>query len=387
MPKECQIFHICEDEKFINSAIEQFEHCFQGCNTFYVLPISLEENFKHVKIQDFVHKTTPETLIKISTTLPEKAIIVLHSLSPRFYDFVLRLPKSVKVIWFCFGFEVYNDANYFKNSYLLDVITRKKFPERVLSSKEKLMEQARPFYRLVKPSLPLSPKEYKHEVIKRIDHLGSSFEEEFAQVCKIIKQKKIFFDFWYYPLEQILDVTSEITIDKKSIIIGNSGFKTGNHLDVFNTIKNYPLDNIDIIVPLNYGESKYIQEVLSQGEKYFLDTFNPLLDYMPLADYNAILESVGVAILNNKRQQAVGNTIALLWFGAKVFLSHKNPFYNYLKRIGIHVYCYETELNAKSSAQFLSLEEIERNRKLLFKKLNKECLAELLKNQILKINA
>jgi hypothetical protein len=53
MPKELQIVHICEDEKFINSAVEQFEHCFPRQNTFFVLPVSSDENFKHVSAWQF----------------------------------------------------------------------------------------------------------------------------------------------------------------------------------------------------------------------------------------------------------------------------------------------------------------------------------------------
>ena len=386
MSKEFQIVHICEDEKFINSAVEQFEYCFPRQNTFFVLPISSDEHFKHVKSQDFIHRTAAD-LISISSTLSNSTIVVLHSLSPRFYDFVLQLPKNIKIIWFCFGFEVYNDSNYFKSNILLDAVTRAKFPDVKRLKKDQFIEIARPYYRLVKPTLPLSSKEYKHKVMQRINYLGSSFEEEFKQVCKLVKLKKQFFYFWYYPLELIVDVQKPIQYPKAKMIIGNSGFKSGNHLDVFDKIKNYSLTDIEIVVPLNYGETKYIQEILAEGEKYFNKAFKPLLDFMPLADYNTILESVGVAILNNKRQQAVGNTIALLWFGAKVFLSHKNPFYHYLKRIGVLVYCYETDLNEKSISQFLSLEQIEHNRKLLFQELNKNHLAELLKNQILKINA
>ena len=180
----------------------------------------------------------------------------------------------------------------------------------------------------------------------------------------------------------IVDVNQPINYSKSKILIGNSGFKSNNHLDVFHKINTYSLKNLEIVVPLNYGEPKYIQEVLVEGKKDFNETFKPLLDFMPLADYNTILESVGVAILNNKRQQAVGNTIALLWFGAKVFLSHKNPFYHYLKRKGVLVYCYETELNEKSISQFLSLEQIEHNRIVLFQELNQAHLAALLKEQI-----
>ena len=382
MPKELHIVHICEDEKFINSAVEQFEHCFPSQNTFFVLPVSSDEHFKHVKSQDFIHKTAAEDLILFSSTLTNNAIVVLHSLSPRFYDFVLQLPKSIKIIWLCFGFEVYNDSNYFKSNILLDAVTRAKFPDVKRSKKDQFIEIARPYYRLLKPTLPLSSKESKRRVFKRIDYFGCPFLEEFQSVKKLLSIKRAFFNFWYYPLEIIIDIQQPIIYPKTNIIIGNSGFKSGNHLDVFDKIKNYSLKDIEIVVPLNYGEPKYIQEVLVEGKKDFNMAFKPLLDFMPLAVYNTILESVGVAILNNKRQQAVGNTIALLWFGAKVFLSHKNPFYHYLKRKGVLVYCYETELNQKSISQFLSLEQMEHNRIVLFQELSKAHLATLLKKQI-----
>lgn len=385
MIKAIQIVHICEDEKFINSAIDQFENCFPAQNTFYVLPISFEENFKHVKNRTFVHKTKPEDLIQIPSNLSDKSIVVLHSLSPRFYDFVLLLPKDVKIIWFCFGFEVYNDSNYYKNSILLDTITAREFPNKNKTHKQRFIEKIRPFYRLIKKTLPLSQRERKHKVIKRINYLGSSFKEEFEMVCKLINQKKEFFDFWYYPLELIVDSNAPVSLEKKTIIIGNSGSKSGNHLDVFDKIRNYSLQDIEIVVPLNYGDTTYIKEILIEGQNVFNVAFKPLLEFMPIQEYNIILESAGVAVLNNKRQQAIGNTIALLWFGTKVFLSNKNPFYHYLQRKGIIVYCYETELNDESISQFLSLEQIQHNRKLLFQELNKAHLVELLKNQIVNI--
>ena len=382
MPNSVQIIHLCQDEKFINSAVEQFEHCFPRQNTFFVLPVSSDEHFKHVKSRDFIHKTAAADLISISSTLPYNAIVVLHSLSPRFYDFILQLHKNIKIIWFCFGFEVYNDSNYFKTNILLDDITRAKFPDVKRSKKDQFIEIVRPYYRLLKTTLPFSSKEYKRKVFKRIDYFGCPFLEEFQSIKKLLSIKRVFFNFWYYPLELIVEVTHPIQLPKNILLIGNSGYKSGNHLDVFAKIKDFTRKGIEIVVPLNYGNPDYIQEILVQGKKEFNTAFKPLLHFMPLAEYNTILQSVGIAILNNKRQQAVGNTIALLWFGAKVFLSHKNPFYHYLKRIGIIIYCYETELNQKSSSQLLSLEQIEHNRKLLFQELNQAHLAQVLKQQI-----
>jgi len=233
----------------------------------------------------------------------------------------------------------------------------------------------------------LSAKEKKNKVMLRINYLGSSFKEEFLKVSKLIGQKKLFFDFWYYPLELIVDVNKNIYYPKKNILIGNSGFKTGNHLDVFAAIKNYNLVSNKIIVPLNYGIKEYINTVVAEGEQCFSEKYYPFLEFVSLQEYNAVLEEVGVAILNNKRQQAVGNTIGLLWMGAKVFLNKENPFYHYLKRIGIIVFCYQTELNEKSCNEYLSLEQIEVNRSILFTHLNREKLAAELKQQINNINA
>ena len=387
MPNSVQIIHICQDEKFINAAVTQFEHCFPNSNTFYAVTQNPAADFKHIKGKAFIHKILPQEAVALAHNIPKSALVILHSLNPFFIDFVLQLPKKNKVIWLCFGFEVYNDAHYFKEEELLEKLTRASFPNSPISRKKRIKEYLRPWYRIIKPGLELSRKEKKQKAIARIDFLGSSFSEEYAQVGKLIQQRKQFFNFWYYPLELIVDVTDLIYLPKKNLLIGNSGYKSGNHLDVFHAIKTFSIPtDAQVIVPLNYGESAYIQEVLASGKKHFKTMFNPLLNFMPLHEYNTHLESVGVAILNNKRQQAVGNTIALLWFGAKVFLSNKNPFYHYLKRMGVEIYSYETELNAKSITEFLSLESIEKNRKLLYTELNRNHLSDLLKTQILKIN-
>lgn len=380
-----KIIHICQDEKFINSAIQQFEFSFPGSNTFYV--VSHLPDFAHVKSQECVQHCNIQELKTIAQTVEKSVLVVLHSLSDTFYDFVLELPKENTIIWLCFGFEIYNDANFFKTKNLFDTITKNRFPEVKILKKKKIKDLARPYYRLLNKNLPLSSREYKVKVLKRINFLGSSFQEEFEAICLLIKQEKHFFDFWYYPLEQILDVSAPLNLDKKNILIGNSGSTSGNHLDVFNQLKRYNLIAEKIIVPLNYGESNYIDVVVNEGNNHFSQKFQPLLEFLSLQEYNVILEEVGIAIFNNRRQQAVGNTIALLWMGAKVFLSKHNPFYHFLKRKGLNIYCYEIDLNEQNCNQLLSLQQIEHNRSVLFNLLNREKLAVELQEQILKINA
>jgi hypothetical protein len=385
MPNAFNIIHLCEDEKFINSALEQFEYCFPGQNTFYVLTYDQEKDLKYIKASKIVHKISIDNLAVLAKKIPDNIYIVLHSLPPGFYSFVQEISRSIPLIWICFGFEVYKDPKFYKEEILLDKLTIKLFPPEKATIGKKIKDFSKVFFRFFNDKVSNSEIKSKKEAIKRINYLGTSFDEEFDQICQLINQKKEKFTFWYFPIEIIIDIKKTYPNNKSNLLIGNSGFVTLNHFDVFHKIEQFNLDNLNVVVPLNYGKQKYINEVLSEGRKIFKDRFNPILDFMPLDEYNNVLGSVGVAILNNRRQQAIGNTIGLLWFGAKVFLSEKNTFFKYLRRISIIVFSYEKELNEKSLKQFLTNEEIEHNRKILYKELNREHLSKLLRKQFLQI--
>ena len=165
---EIKIIHICEDEKFINSAITQFEGCFPEKNIFYVLQLPKTKELAHVKNQKCIQICNSQDLLTIAKNIENKVLVVLHSLSPCFYAFVLALPKENSIVWLCFGFEVYNDVTYFKSKNLLDRHTFAKFPDYQITFNKKLKDRLRPYYRLVKKALPLSPIEYKNRVMQRI---------------------------------------------------------------------------------------------------------------------------------------------------------------------------------------------------------------------------
>lgn len=383
-----RIIHIAEDEKFINSAYWQFETLYPQQNYFQIVVKDPDADFKYVEDRNGIFKlkygeTHFDTFIE---TLSDKDVVVFHSLSPEFYYIVRNLPSQIKCIWFCFGFEIYNDSNLFSENSLLDTITKKQFALPKETLKKRIKEKVRGSYRLINPKLPFSPIEIqvqrKREIMNRMNYLGSSFKEDYEKMSKFIGLRKKMFSFWYFPIERIVDVKDEIILDKPNVLIGNSGYKTGNHLDVFNKIKNYQFGGRKIIVPLNYGDESYIPVIMGEGGKAFSDAFQPITTFLELSQYNQIIQKCGVAILNNRRQQAVGNTIALLWFGSKVFLSNKNPFYRYLKRIRVIVFSYERDLCEQNISELLTFEQIKHNRNILFMNLNSELLLKELKVQM-----
>ena len=124
--------------------------------------------------------------------------------------------------------------------------------------------------------------------------------------------------------------------------------------------------------------------LLEKSGKLFGENFKPLIDFMPLSEYNFILQDCGIVIMNHKRQQAFGNIIISLWMGAKVYLNKENTIYQYLKRISVVVFSIEQDLKQDNENIFtlLSQEDQNHNRKTILSELNKEKLMTQLTTQI-----
>ena len=88
--------------------------------------------------------------------------------------------------------------------------------------------------------------------------------------------------------------------------------------------------------------------------------------------------------MNHYRQQAVGNILAMLWMGAKVFLDERNSFYHYLKRIEIHVFSISEDLVPENKTVFhkLTPDQVSTNRMILQNEIGIETLQRELKEQI-----
>ncbi len=133
-----------------------------------------------------------------------------------------------------------------------------------------------------------------------------------------------------------------------------------------------------VVVPLGYGDPKYRDIIVKKGRELFGEQFIPIVDFLPLHQYNQILSSCSYAIMNHLRQQAMGNILTVLFMGAKVFFQPKNTAYSFLKKEGVVVYSieqFQDEIQRK-----LSREEIEKNRSILKKIWGRETILQKTKN-------
>ncbi|MEL4386694.1 TDP-N-acetylfucosamine:lipid II N-acetylfucosaminyltransferase [Shewanella xiamenensis] len=139
------------------------------------------------------------------------------------------------------------------------------------------------------------------------------------------------------------ELTKSPDSSKVNIQVGNSADPTNNHLQVFEQLNQLDVQNRvgKIYCPLSYGNPSYAAEIKQLGEAMFGDKFYPLMDFMPLSQYNEILDKVDIAIFAHNRQQAMGNTINLLGRGKTVYMRADTSSYAQLTKLGIKVFALE----------------------------------------------
>lgn len=99
---------------------------------------------------------------------------------------------------------------------------------------------------------------------------------------------------------------------KLRILVGNSAFSSNNHIEVFERLSKFDLSNVEVWVPLSYGDELYKQNVIAAGNKLLRNSFIPITEFLDLKRYLRLLDSVDIGIFNHKKQQGMGNTINLL---------------------------------------------------------------------------
>ena len=145
----------------------------------------------------------------------------------------------------------------------------------------------------------------------------------------------------------------------RRILVGNSSTRTNRHKEAFELLSRYKNEDIEVCVPLSYGDDAYRSEVLEEGGRIFGEKFKPLLQMMEAQEYLDFLGTIAVGVFNHNRQQGMGNIQRLLAYGAKVYVSQEGPM---LKDFTDEGFClYPTEsIRCLEFEDFLAMDESDR---------------------------
>ncbi len=372
-----KILHLAKDEKFIDAANYLYEKAFPGSNTFLiVLPRSKNYNIKYISLKKnyiLLHgiKQAEE---KVREIIQYYDLIVLHG-----FDFfkaliVNRYPEKI-FNYIIFGGEIYNRHKKFRESIYGNKTIK------YVKQKRTLQEVLKNIYYFYKYKV-IDIYRFQFKQLKKINYFSAILKEDYELLLKenIITHKTQYLKFTYYPIEFIFGENKDLTVNNNNILLGNSASWSNNHIEAIDMLSEININKQKVIIPLSYGNKEYAKVVENYATKKLGDKIKVLKEFIPLQDYNKILQSCGIVIMNHYRQQAIGNILASMWMGAKIFLDKRNTFYHYLKRIGCYVYSMEELSN--DNINLLNKEQIQHNRNVLLKEIGTDAIVNYMKDNI-----
>lgn len=362
-----KVIHFITDDKFLNSTIEMFEEI-EGLNNRYLI-ISDEETPFHFLTSTKVEKIKTSDINNVILDPTSTDVIVIHNLSSLPCEYIKEIHPKIKVVWFSWGFDTYNNQ---KPQFPL-IPLKHQIKPKTMNLRYRLRfwnESLRLFFKNTNKKI-LIKRHIFIDSIHRIDYYSGVFpiEYDFLKKHPFFRAKQILFS---YPFEKDTikkeNLYHDIFPKGKTIQIGNCGKILSNHRNTFWLLQKMDLKDRKILVPLSYGGNNlYRSTVYEKGRQLFGDKFIPLTSFIELDKYIELTKSVSVAIYNIIRQMAVGNILLNLWNGAKVFLPEDSINYKHFKSLGYKVFSLEKDLNQKGIDTLLSDEEIIENRKKILK--------------------
>jgi hypothetical protein len=316
--KPAKTLHICSVDKFIPAFIEFVRINFDWEQHSFMLIGSAIEKYPIKLEKNIFRLTNISQLPALSFLMHQADKIILHGL---FYSNLVRFlalqPWLLKkCYWVMWGGDLYCHQL------------------RVRGFRSDVNEAIRVF------------------VIKRIGHFVTYIQGDYELAQQWYGAKGEHHNCLMYPSNLYKEyVLPSKQGDAVNIMVGNSADPTNNHAEVFEKLKPYKDQNIQIFCPLSYGLIEYAERMAKLGKELFGDKFTPLLDFMPFEKYLELLGNIDIAVFAHKRQQAMGNLISLLGLGKKVFMRDDITSWTFMNQSGIKVYSFDKlELNCLDEA-------------------------------------
>ena len=136
--------------------------------------------------------------------------------------------------------------------------------------------------------------------------------------------------------QQDIDAVKRGEHDKFQIQVNNSCDKST--LEILQQLGKFSSKEMRVTTVLSYGDMKYKDQILECGHKLFGDGFVPVLKYMPPIRYAEHMAQNDVLIMNQDRQQGIGNEFMALALGVKLFIKPSVTTYAHFSSRGIKVY-------------------------------------------------
>jgi hypothetical protein len=329
-----KILHILVDDKFIDMAIREYEAVSPGVHEFVL--VNASEPYRYVRHEQI--RNLASEMFATEIRRPEIRAVIFHSLPEEHYQLLKSVPIGKKVFWLGWGYDYYGsllatampDGNLLpRTSAIVRPNHQNRFVKIARSTIKKGLQTAK-----------LYPKSPDISVLNRVDYFSPVIDTEFRMALDNNPWFSPQYICWNYGT-----VEDDLALEDpaggspgNNLLVGNSATPTNNHYEIFESIRRQiDLSGRQVIVPLSYGDPDYRNQVLRFGRAILGAAFTPLVDFMPREQYIETLNSCGFVMMNQLRQQALGNICISTLLGAKVFLHTQNPLHGWLQAKGLVV--------------------------------------------------
>ena len=356
IPPSLKIAHIVVDDKFTDSAYDQFETVAPEQNTYFLITnndkLFYIEKTKIVKIPHDKHIDS-----QFIRHISKYDIVVFHSLTIFNQEIAIHLKKyPIIKIWIGMGYDYY-DIIYKEITKLylpatLKIITSNRIGDDIAQSN-------------------LQSEYLKKNAISAIDLFAPVLPNEYYMVRNVFPQKFRFPQYasWNYAKSSLI-FNNDLQINKQSnnTLLGNSATPTNNHLDAIISFSNHFIKKYKIVSPLSYGDNLYAKLFTLHANKILGNNFYALTKLLTFTQYTNIISNCSTVIMNHIRQQATGTVFSAICMGATVFLRKDNPLYELCHNIKLKVFSVQDlEKDSKLFTYKLTDSEIQNNKYILSK--------------------
>jgi len=333
-----KILHLMKKEKFLNSArnfynihFDNNEHTICYIN-FFGEESLIDRSISIPQIEIYFKRKSLKNIQKFKKVIKEYDFIVFHSLQfvSSITNLIWLLPQKYlsRFIWIEWGADLYKDYKGIAS---------------VINSR---------FKTKIGYYIAIFPPD--------IDVFKAKFPRSKA---------KLYYAPYIGPYapSYMQDTHSHSSLFKKNgiltIQIGQNANEGLHHIETLDILKKFKDENIQIIMPMNYGGNKeYVNEVEKHAVSIFGDKVQVVKEFLPVDQYWEMMKNVDIAIFHTDRQAGLGNIHRALWHDVKVYLCENGVMYQYFRKRGAPVQRIENIVNESfidfSSTPILTNDEI-----------------------------
>lgn len=177
----------------------------------------------------------------------------------------------------------------------------------------------------------------KKYVVKNAAAIVTIIPQDYWELKKYYNLKGKFFCAGYNSnniFNTLINISSQAKPQNTviNIQVGNSATTTNNHINILKNLSKFKEEDINVYVPLSYGDKKYAEKVIMYGKEILGDKFIPIQHFMPFEEYCKYLYKMDVGIFDIKRQQAMGNIVSLMHMGCKIYLNPESMMWDFFSK-------------------------------------------------------